>query len=284
MDQDQPKNHLEDPRRVLRRHGLQPKKSWGQNFLVNLALAERIAGEVTESCAELIIEIGAGTGTLTSALAARAPRVMAIERDPDLVALLEAERGSLGDNVDIAAADATSFDYRQAAGDASLAIAGNLPYQLSGRLLRRIVELRDRLELAVVMVQLEVAERLVAPPASSRYGVLSVMTQAFFDLELRFRASPGSFHPRPKVASAVVRLTPLPQPRCGELTEAQLAALVHPAFAARRKTLKNTLSSAFPKAAVLAALEAEAVDPRQRAETLNVEQLAALARRLGPGR
>jgi 16S rRNA (adenine1518-N6/adenine1519-N6)-dimethyltransferase len=274
----------EDPRAVLRRHGLRPKKSWGQNFLINLDLAERIADAVAASGAACAIEIGAGAGTLTAALAARLPRVVAVERDPELAALLEAERagGRLGDNVEVVPADAATFDYAGAAArhGGPAAVVGNLPYNLTGKLLRRIIEARGAIGLALVMVQLEVAERLVAAPGTDGYGVLTVMSQAWLDAEIQWRVSPGSFFPRPRVSSAVVRLAPQAAPRAGDVDEAALAGLVHAAFAARRKTLRNTLGAAYDRDRALAALEAEGIDPGLRAEVLSVEQLAALARRL----
>lgn len=266
---------------MLRRHGLRPKRSWGQNFLINLDLAERIADAVAASGAACAIEIGAGAGTLTAALAARLPRVVAVERDPELGALLAAERGaSLGDNVEVVMADAATFDYAGAAAPGPAAVVGNLPYNLTGRLLRRVIEARDAICLGLVMVQLEVAERLVAGPGAEGYGVLTVMCQAWLDAEIQWRVSPGSFFPRPKVSSAVVRLSPQAAPRAGPVDEAALAALVHAAFAARRKTLRNTLGAAYDRDRALAALEAEGIDPGLRAEALSVEQLAALARRL----
>lgn len=270
----------EDPRAILRRHGLRPKRSWGQNFLINLALVERMATEISGHDVEQVIEIGAGLGTLTAALASRVPKVIALERDPDMVDVLRQERPSWGGDVEIVAADAVKLDYRALTSGRRTALVGNLPYQLTGRLLRRVVETRDEIELAVVMVQAEVAQRLRAKPGVKAYGVLGVMCQAWFDIAQLWRVSPGSFHPRPKVSSIVVRLVPSVEPRVGTLSEADFSQLVHAAFGARRKTLANTLSSVFAKDDVLAALESEGIDPSRRAETLEVEQLAALAVRL----
>lgn len=270
----------EDPRAVLRRYGLRPKRSWGQNFLVNRALADRIAATIAESGVDRAIEIGAGVGTLTAALAEKLTTVIAIERDPELVAVLREELPNLGNNVEIVEADAATFDYHQVATRGETAIVGNLPYNISGRLLRRIIEARDDLQMAAVMVQLEVARRLLANPGSSDYGVLSVMCQAWLTPKLLWRISPGSFHPKPGVSSAVVRLDPSNPPRAGELAEERFGRLVHAAFSARRKTLRNTLGKLFDRDRVLEALEAEAIDPSLRAETLSVEQLAALAQRL----
>ncbi len=271
---------LEDPRAILRRHGLRPKRSWGQNFLVNSALVERMAKEIADHGTEQVIEIGAGVGTLTAALASRVPRVIALERDPDLVKVLLEEHSGWGGDVEVVAANAVKYDYAERASAESTAIVGNLPYQLTGRLLRRVVECRDAIDFAVVMVQAEVAERLGASPGSKAYGILGVMCQAWFDVVKLWKISPGSFYPRPKVASVVVRLDPRDPPRVGTVSETDLSRLVHAAFGARRKTLSNTLSAAYPKKEVLGALEAEGIDPSRRAETLDVEQFAALTRRL----
>lgn len=270
----------EDPRALLRRYDLRPKKSWGQNFLVNRALADRMAATLSEAGVTHVIEIGAGLGTLTAALAENLTTVTAIERDPELVAVLREELPNLGQNVTIVEADAATFDYDEVAAGRTIAVVGNLPYNISGRLLRRIIEMRGRIELALVMVQREVALRLLAKPGSSEYGVLSVMCQSWLTPELLWRVSPGSFYPQPAVSSAVVKLSPSTEPRAGALDEEQLSRVVHAAFSARRKTLRNTLSSRFDRAEVMAALKAEGIDPGLRAETLSVEQLAALAVRL----
>lgn len=272
----------EDPRAVLRRHGLRPKRSWGQNFLVNLSLAERIADAVSESGVEHAIEIGAGVGTLTSALAARIQRVTAIERDPELANLLREEQQMqrLSENIGVVEADAATFDYLGATTSAPTAIVGNLPYNITGRLLRRIVEAREQLRVSVVMVQAEVARRLLAQPGNGDYGVLSVMCQAWLTPKLLWRVSPGSFHPKPKVSSAVVRLDPSENPSVGDLTEEAFARVVRAAFSSRRKTLRNTLGTLYDRDRSVDALEAEGIDPGRRAETLSVEDFAALTRRL----
>lgn len=181
---------IEDPRSVIRRHGLRPKRSWGQNFLINLALVERIADEIAAKGTERVIEIGAGAGTLTAALAARVPEVIAIERDPEMLALLSAERPAWGGQVEIVDADAADFDYLAAAKGACTVLAGNLPYQITGQLIRRVVEAREALERAVIMVQAEVAHRLRAMPGSKTYGVSSVMCQAWFEVLLLWKVSP----------------------------------------------------------------------------------------------
>lgn len=269
---------------MLRRYGLRPKRSWGQNFLVNRALAERIAATLVEAGVTHAIEIGAGVGTLTASLAEKLTTVIAIERDPELVGVLKAELPNLGSNVEIVEADAATFDYHRASTHDETAIVGNLPYNITGRLLRRIIEARDEFQMSAVMVQLEVAQRLLAAPGSTDYGVLSVMCQAWLTPKLLWRISPGSFHPQPGVSSAVIRLDPSNPPRAGTLGEEDFAKLVHAAFSARRKTLRNTLGSIFDRDEVLAALHAEGIDPGLRAETLSVEQFAALALRLSVDR
>lgn len=271
---------VEDPRALLRRHGLRPKHSWGQNFLTNLKLVDRIADEVAAANTDLVIEIGAGVGTLTTALAQRVPRLIAIERDPDLVDLLARELDLVDGRLELVDCDALAFDYREASAGASVAIVGNLPYQLTGRLLRTVIQHHDLLTASVVMIQQEVADRLVAQPGTASYGVLSIMAQAWLEPTILWRVSPGSFHPRPKVGSAVVRLKPLPTPRVGSLSEETFSRVVHAAFSARRKTLRNSLKAAFEKTTILDALAAVNIDPGLRAEVLTIEQLAALTRQL----
>jgi 16S rRNA (adenine1518-N6/adenine1519-N6)-dimethyltransferase len=270
-----------DPRAVLRDAGLRPKKSFGQNFLV----AESIVLAIAQACVHddevgraRVVEIGAGTGGLTRNLARRARCVVAIERDRDLVPLLARETADAP--VRVVEADAQTLDLAALLGEpepgSPRVLCGNLPYAITGALLRRAMDHADRVERAVFMVQDEVAERLGASPGTKEWGALTVFVRAAFQVRLVLRAPPGAFHPPPKVSSAVVELIPLRPPRARET--GPFRALVRSAFQARRKTLRNAWSGLAPDPAALEAAASRAgVSLAARGETLDVEAFARMA-------
>jgi len=274
-----------DPRTVLREAGLRPKRSFGQNFLVSDGIARGIARACVPD-AEIgrarVVEIGAGTGTLTLLLAERAASVVAIERDRDLVPLLgQALEGTCARVLE---ADAQSADLPGLLGAFDPAsprvLCGNLPYSITGQLLRLAVENAAHFERAVFMVQDEVALRLGAIPGTKAWGGLTVFVRAALDVRRVLKAPPGAFHPPPEVTSAVVELTPLRPPRARE--SEQFRALVKRAFEARRKTLRNAWAGLAGDAEALerAALEA-GVSLDARGETLDVDAFARMADAIG---
>lgn len=279
---------MSDARAVLRRTGLSPKKSFGQNFLVSPHTVEAIAAACipdAEVGRARVLELGAGTGVLTRALAARARSVIAVERDRDLVPVLGEELADLPEGrVRILEGDAQTVDPRELLGpadpDSPRVLCGNLPYQITGRLLERAVNHADHLERVVFMVQLEVADRLAADPGSKTYGALTVFTRAAFRSAKLFNVGPGSFHPPPDVTSAVIRLEP-ERPRRAEETDT-FRALVKGAFAMRRKTLRNAWRHVAPMEALVAAAEQAGVSLDARGETLDVDRFAAMAKALPP--
>ena len=275
-----------DPRTLLARYGLRPKKSFGQNFLVAAPMVEKIAALCVPSLPACVIEIGAGLGTLTGAILERGARVVAIERDRELVPALRKElAGSLDDgSLDVEEADAVTVDLATllARGPGVKVLAGNLPYQITGRLLERATALARSIDRVVVMVQREVADRLVAPPDGEAYGQLSVFAQAAFDVKRELLVGRGCFHPIPQVDSAVVVLTPRATPRAQE-TET-FRRVVHAAFGSRRKTLRNALSEWTHEPIARVAIDATEIDLGRRGETLSVEEFAALARAIDSAR
>jgi 16S rRNA (adenine1518-N6/adenine1519-N6)-dimethyltransferase len=273
-----------DPRAILRGAGLRPKRSFGQNFLV----AEGITRAIAAACvpdAEVgrarVVEIGAGTGALTHLLVERAASVAAIERDRDLVPLL---RESLaGTCATVIEQDAQTADIAALLGDADAGVprvlCGNLPYSITGVLLRLAVENVGRLDRAVFMVQDEVARRLAATPGTKDWGALTVFVRAAFDVRKVLRAPPGAFHPPPEVTSAVVSLVPLHPPRARETD--RFRTLVKRAFEARRKTLRNAWAGLAPNAEALERAAAVAgISLDARGETLDVEAYARMAEAL----
>jgi len=269
-----------DTLRRFKDQGLRAKKSFGQNFLHDRGIASRIAARCTTPPGGTVLELGAGLGALTSPLLARASRVVAIERDRDLVPIL-ADTFAGEERLEIVEADAAKWDWAQAfAADRPRphVVAGNLPYQLSGRLVERAVNMASRIDGAVFMLQREVVQRLAAEPGGGDYGVLSVFTQAAFSVEVVLKAPAGAFTPAPKVASAVVALCPHPEgPRAEE--DDAFRDVVKRAFAQRRKKLRNNWKGLFGLDAdgLRAMADAVEVDLDQRAETLSVEAFARVA-------
>jgi 16S rRNA (adenine1518-N6/adenine1519-N6)-dimethyltransferase len=266
-----PASSWEDPRRALARHGLAPKRAFSQNFLVSRHAVERIVDALDVREGTAVVELGPGLGTLTRALLGAGATVRAIEADPAMRAVLEADLVAEGWPLTVLDGDAATF-----VPEAGERVVGNLPYAVTGAILRNLVGARDRIERAVVMVQKEVGQRLMAAPGGKTYGALTVFTQAAFAIERVVAVPAGAFHPKPKVDSAVLRLTPHATPRAVETP--MFRRVVRAAFQARRKTLRNALGSlGLDKAKVTEALGEWA---KARGETLGVEDFAALAARL----
>jgi 16S rRNA (adenine1518-N6/adenine1519-N6)-dimethyltransferase len=261
----------EDPRRVMRRHGLAPKRAFSQNFLVARSAVERIVEALAPRPDELTVELGPGLGTLTGALLRAGARVLAVERDRDMLAVLAREYAGAS-TLTVREGDAATVDLEALAAEhGPIALVGNLPYAITGAILRNLTEHRRAVSRAVVMVQREVRDRLLAEPGSKDYGALTVFVQASFDVEPVLRVPAGAFHPPPKVESAVVKLVPRTLPRAEETPA--FRDVVQAAFGMRRKTLRNGLR----KIGAEAVLEATGIDGNRRGETLSIEELAALA-------
>lgn len=265
---------------LLRQHGRQAKKSWGQNFLHDPRIVARIADAAALQPTDVVVEIGAGLGALTGALAARARRVLAIERDRDLALLLRQAFAEVA-SVTILETNALTFDFAAVAAAERLVVVGNLPYNIASPLLFRLLDQRAALRSATVMLQRELAQRLVAGPGTRRYGAPSVLLQQHAELHTCLQVGRGAFVPPPRVDSTVIRLDFRAAPRA-PADDAALRQTVRAAFGMRRKTLLRALSAAFPGEAVALALAQCGIDPRARAETLSVMQFAALSRALPP--
>jgi 16S rRNA (adenine1518-N6/adenine1519-N6)-dimethyltransferase len=276
-----PETGFEDPRTVLKRHALRPKRSWGQNFLVSPKAVAIIADACTEnnSCDTPVVEIGAGVGTLTSALLHRGRAVTAVERDREMCAILRAELGDTP-GFRLLEADAAKVSYAELFKETRGVIVGNLPYQLTGRLIRSVTGAWTRISKAVLMVQAEVAERLTAPAGNPNRGALSVVVRARFDTRIIHRLKPTAFHPPPKVRSAVVRFESKGETIFdGGLNSEAFDTVVNAAFTGRRKTLRNSLiaSGLEPAETVERRLAKADIDPRWRPEHLSVDDFARLA-------
>jgi 16S rRNA (adenine1518-N6/adenine1519-N6)-dimethyltransferase len=241
---------------------------------------QRISDALEIRRGESLVELGAGFGQLTRVLLRSQARVIAVERDPDLVRLLRELRF---DNLEVLPADAARLDFAAAAGTHPVAVVGNIPYHLTSPILFRVLDQHATLSRVVLTVQEEVATRIAAAPGGRDYGLLSVLLALHFRLEKLEVLGPELFDPPPRVSSAVVRLTPLPAPRAAVTSEQGFRRIVKAAFAQRRKTILNSLksdASLGSSTRLREALLAEQIDPQRRAETLSVEEFAALERSL----
>jgi len=276
---------MDESRRLLEKYGLVAKKSWGQNFLVDRGVLERIARAVGAGPDDVVVEIGAGLGALTRALAGASPpprRIVAVERDPDMLGVLRAELGGTP-SIEVRAADAARLDLaaEAAAAGRPVVLAGNLPYQIGSVLLVAAAQAAPSIARAVVMVQRELAERVVAPPGSKTYGRLTVTVQQRLAPRILFHVGAGAFHPRPRVVSSVMELRPRPAPLAPVDDAALFERVVKEAFGTRRKMLRRALEPAFGAAAVAAALGRADIAGTLRAEALGVPEFARLANAFG---
>jgi 16S rRNA (adenine1518-N6/adenine1519-N6)-dimethyltransferase len=260
------------------------KKSLGQNFLVDETYARRVVAALAPHAGETVVEIGPGRGALTAPLLEGGARVVAVEFDRDLAALLR-ERFAGRDNFTLVEADALDVDFcRTIEPAASARVVANLPYNISTAILQRLVAQRRCVGEMVLMLQREVVERIAAPPGSHERGYLTVLVEAFFDAAPLFDVPPGAFRPVPKVWSTVARLS-MRGGAPADFDEELFQRVVSAGFAQKRKTILNNLRAAPEGLRALAerAGGAEAllgtagIDPRRRAEALTLAEWAALA-------
>lgn len=263
-------------RELLKRLGLRPKDSWGQNFLSDEGVLDEIAAACELKPGEVVVELGPGLGSLTRALLKTGARVVAVERDRDMVAALE---GMKLEGLTVVAGNAADIEFAKAAGVGDVVVCGNLPYHLSSSILFQVLDQAASVKRAVFTLQAEVVTRLAAKPGGRDYGLLSVLLGLRYDVRQVRALGAAYFHPPPKVDSAVARFERRAVPRAAVTSEARFRKVVKAGFAHRRKTLLNSLKSdpdLAPHAA--GALAASGVDGKRRAETLNVEEFAALER------
>ncbi|CAN7324204.1 16S rRNA (adenine(1518)-N(6)/adenine(1519)-N(6))-dimethyltransferase RsmA [Knoellia sp. LjRoot47] len=266
-------------RELAARLGIRPTKTWGQNFVIDANTVQRIARVAGIGADDVVVEVGPGLGSLTLALLPVARHVTVVEVDPVLAeALPETVRTvapAVADRLTVVHADALRVE--ELPGDAPTALVANLPYNVSVPVVLSFLERFDSIERILVMVQLEVAERLAAKPGSKTYGVPSVKAAWYADVALAGNVSRSVFWPVPNVDSGLVSLIRRDPPRTSATRE-QVFACIDAAFAQRRKTLRAALApwAGSPQAAE-AALVAAGIDPRTRGEQLDVHQFAAVA-------
>ena len=247
----------------------QARKRFGQNFLHDRHVIERIVAAIRPQPTETLVEIGPGLAALTRPLLERLPHLHVVELDRDLAARLRAEFSP--ERLTVHEGDALKFDFGTLGPD--LRVVGNLPYNISSPLLFHLAAFAAHIRDMHFMLQKEVVWRMAAAPDTPDYGRLSVMLQAQFRVEKLFIVPPGAFTPAPKVDSAIVRLTPLPAAEIAWSNRERFATVVAQAFAMRRKTLRNNLKGLITSEA----MEAIGIDPGCRAETLSVTDFARLA-------
>ena len=257
-----------------------PRKRFGQNFLHDQSVIERILAHVAPQPGQRLVEIGPGQGALTRGLLERTGELDAIELDRDLLQPLQQQCAPLGD-FRLHNEDALKFDFRRLrTDDRRLRLVGNLPYNISTPLLFHLVDQADVIEDMHFMLQKEVVDRMAAGPGSKTYGRLSVMLQVSCEVTPLFDIGPESFDPPPKVDSSVVRVRPRAVPLVGGADMQAFGELVTAAFRQRRKTLRNNLKGLLDAEQISAA----GIDPGTRTETLSLQALIRLQQAVGQGR
>jgi 16S rRNA (adenine1518-N6/adenine1519-N6)-dimethyltransferase len=274
----------------------QHKPKLGQHFLVSDEYARRIADAVGDTSQSTVLEIGPGRGIITSLLAKRARRLIAVELDRVLAAQLRLKFG-MSRNVEIIEADILAIDLDSLFGPKPglgrpgielkpepVKVVGNLPYYITSDILLRLFEFSKYFESIVIMVQREVADRIAAAPGGREYGMLSATAQLYTRVEKLFTVPPGAFAPAPKVHSAVLRLTVAPQQEKLGVAGDGFIDFLRLSFGQKRKTLWNNLKAKYAEADLRSALAEARVKATARAETLSLEESAALFRALRDSR
>ncbi len=278
-------------RSLMAEAGITFRKEFGQNFLISPDVPERIADECADSPDTVILEIGPGIGCLTAELAARYRHVVAVEIDSGLIPILGKTLAEF-DNVTVINADCMKLDLAGAIADAlgvqsldgvTLAVCANLPYYITTPILMHLLESRLPLSSITVMIQKEVADRLVSPPGKSDYGAITAVLGYYGTVRRLFTVPPGCFLPAPKVSSSVVRIDLPSEKPISVSSEETLMRLIHAAFEMRRKTLVNAVSAKFPsigKDRLAEILVELGFDVNIRGERLSTADFAKLADRI----
>jgi len=270
-------------RSELREYGLFPKKRLGQHFLVDPNILYKVIRAAGVGEQDVVLEIGPGLGAMTLALSREAKKVIAVEIDPKLAAILK-EKMKEQNNVEVVKSDILSLDFRHflEREGCPVKVVANLPYQISTPLLFRFVESKEVFSAFTLMLQKEVAQRMAARPGGKEYGPLSIFVQLSLDTSIRFFIKPSAFFPPPKVESAVVQMAWKEKPMIQANEEEWFRRVVKACFGYRRKTLINALrhSELSLPQSIESRMEEAGIDPRRRPETLTIEEFAGLAETL----
>jgi 16S rRNA (adenine1518-N6/adenine1519-N6)-dimethyltransferase len=269
----------------LKEYGLVPRKRWGQHFLIDRNILSKIIQAADIDKKDVVLEIGPGLGEMTTALSKKARKVIAVEIDSQLVGILK-DKMKGTPNVEVVRGDILKLEFNELLRreEIPVKVVANLPYQISTPLLFRFIEARKAFSTFTLMLQKEVAERIVAPPGRKEYGPLSIFVQLFFDICIRFSIEPSAFFPTPKVESAVVQIVWKGKPLIETDDEEWFKKIVRGCFGYRRKTLINALKHSplsLPGNAEMR-MKKIGIDPQRRPETLSIQEFARLADALKP--
>ena len=270
---------------LIKRYDVRARKRFGQNFLTDPRVLDKIiaAADVTKD--DFVLEIGPGLGTLTRALCDHAGHVLAVELDFDLADIIEQELIPAYDNLELITGDILKQDIGEIADQKNdgrpIKVVANLPYYITTPILMELLETKAPVESITVMVQKEVADRMMAKPGDKDCGAISLAVQYYADVYLAANVPPNCFTPRPRVASAVIRLTTRQAPPVETKNEKLMFGLIKAAFAQRRKTLVNAVSGSawldIDKERIQNAIEKMGLSPTVRGEKLDLAAFAGLA-------
>jgi 16S rRNA (adenine1518-N6/adenine1519-N6)-dimethyltransferase len=269
---------VSSPREILARLEQRARKRFGQHFLTDANTVDRIVRAAGVAPGDRVVEIGPGLGILTRALLGAGANLLALELDRDLAAFLREELPALP----LVEGDAMQADWPALCPGSGWSVVSNLPYNIGTHVVMQLVRLPGTFRRVTVMLQREVVDRLVAEPDTAQWGALSVEAQARATARVVLELAPHLFFPPPKVVSQVVRLDLRPEPIVGGVPPDFFDAVVRAAFTHRRKTVANSLSSRFARPIAEAGLEAAGIEPRRRAETLDLAEFGRLAAALLP--
>jgi 16S rRNA (adenine1518-N6/adenine1519-N6)-dimethyltransferase len=267
-------------RSELKEYGLFPKKRLGQHFLVDPNILNKVIRTAEVGKEDVVLEVGPGLGEMTLTLAYRAKKVIAVEIDPKLVAILNRKVKGYP-NVEVVKSDILKMDFKHFLKKEGypIKVVANLPYQISTPLLFRFIESKETFSTFTLMLQKEVAERLAAHPGRKEYSPLSIFAQMFLDVSIRFFIKPTAFFPAPEVESAVIHMVWKEKPMIEKEDEEWLKRVVKACFGYRRKTLINALkhSELSLHESIESKMERIGIDPRRRPETLAIDEFVRLA-------
>ena len=263
---------------LVKKYNFKFSKSLGQNFLIDDSVLTDIVEGAEVNKDDLIIEIGPGVGSLTAQLIGKAKKVVSIELDNDLIPILQEELGQY-ENFTLIHKDALKVDFNEIIGDEkSVKLVANLPYYVTTPIIVKLLKDNYNFKSLTIMIQKEVAERINAEPNCKEYGALSLLVQYYCDTKIVRKVSPGSFIPRPKVDSIVIRLDRLSEKRVEVKDEKLMFEIIRNAFNMRRKTMWNAVKFlGMKKEDIERAFELSGIDQKRRGETLSLHEFAVLS-------
>ena len=274
------------PRNILKKYGIRPLKRLGQSFLIDNNITKKIVMISDIKSEDIVVEIGSGLGIMTAMIAQEAKKVIALEIDKYMVDILREELKNHS-NVEIVQIDVLKYDFSSVSPESppeTLKVIGNIPYNISSQILFRLIQFRDYISSMVLMFQKEVAERIIAPPGTKEYGILSVIVSMYAKHSLEITVPGSCFYPKPNVDSSVLKLTVRKVPLFNIIDPDFFSKVVKTAFSKRRKTLLNNLKySNLLKASkkdITDILELLDIDSNRRGETLTVEEFGKLSNAL----